>query len=410
MAKDDELVISGAGVVCHLGTGLDPVVDALEAGVPTPFLPIPEAAAVGCRCTHMGRVTADLSDEALGVTRREGRFLGRAARLGLLAARHALASAGLEGVRDLAVLVASGSGDADTHMDIQSRLDRTGAARRVSPTVVPKLMSSTVSANLVNALRTTGPSASVAAACAGGAWNLATGALLVKEGLARAALVGGAECWDLHMHCGFDRMRAYCADEDGTPTTMSRPYAADRAGFVFGEGAGILVLERRRDAEARGAVPLAVLRGVGMSSDGQGEMVQPSRDGAARAVAAALAHAGVAAEEVAYVNTHATSTPVGDVEEVRGLESVLGTSVPYSSTKGATGHGVSAAGALEALFTAAALQRRRAPGAWHADPLDPALEDHPPLRAPTALDGEVALSNSFGFGGTNVCVVLERAG
>ena len=168
----------------------------------------------------------------------------------------------------------------------------------------------------------------------------------------------------------------------------------------------MLVLETRAFAEARGAAILGVLRGWGASSDGEGEMVQPSRDGAARSMRAALRHAGVDAADVAYVNTHATSTPAGDIEEVHALRAVLG-DVPYSSTKGYTGHMVSAAGSVEAAITLAFLAEGLAPGCRLEGAVDPELQAHPPLLSTTALSGTLALSNSFGFGGTNATLVLE---
>jgi 3-oxoacyl-[acyl-carrier-protein] synthase-1 len=204
-------------------------------------------------------------------------------------------------------------------------------------------------------------------------------------------------------------MRAYTAQDNDRPDRASRPYAADRAGFVFSEGAGVLVLETRAGAEARGATILGSLRGYGMSSDGTGNMVAPAAEGAELAMRRALAHAGVAPADVDYVNTHGTSTPVGDISEVRAIRSVFdGRPVPYSSTKGYTGHPVTAAGAIEAVFTLAMLR-----GGWIApcvnlDAVDPEIEDYPPVLEPESRPLGLALSNSFGFGGTNATLVLGR--
>ena len=405
--RAEDVVITGSGVLTHLGDEASTVA-AVRAGRGRAFQTYDEAVAHQCRCTRVGFVDdALLTDERLGITRRESRFMGRASRVALAAVRAALAEAGLTGDPELAVLVGSGAGDTAAHIETSERLRTLGTARRLKPTMVPRLMASTVSATLVQTLRTRGPSASVAAACAGGAWNLLVAATLVRDGLATRAVAGGCEVLDLHFHAGFDTMRAYCPDDKGDAERASRPYAADRAGFIFGEGAGVLVLERRDDAEARGTTILGTLRGWGASSDGHGEMVQPSRDGAARAMSSALRHAGLEPEDIAYVNTHATSTPAGDVEEVRALEAVLGDAVLYSSTKGYTGHMVSAAGSVEAALTLRLLREGLAPGCLNAEPLDPALAEHPPLTETTALDGRIALSNSFGFGGTNACLVLE---
>jgi 3-oxoacyl-[acyl-carrier-protein] synthase-1 len=403
-----DVVITGAGVCCNLGDDPAVIEAALREGRGGPFTKYDEAVRYQCRCQIVGLYAGDLSDETLGISRSEGRFFGRVARLVLRAARVALAGSGLER-RDLAVVAGSGAGDVETHIQIQQRLEETGDAKRILPTVIPRLMASTVSANLVNVLRTTGPSFSATAACAGGAYNVLLAAELVRGGHVAAAIAGGGEVTNPHFHAGFDSMRAYNGQDNDDPRRASRPYAADRAGFVFAEGAGMVVLETRDAAEARGAPILGVLRGYGMSSDGEGEMVAPSEDGARRAMEAALAHAGIGPGDVGYVNTHGTSTPLGDVGEVKAIRRLLGDRhVPYSSTKGYTGHTVTGAGVIEAIFTAAMLR-----GGWlapsiHAEPLDPELRDYPPLLAPARTSARFALSNSFGFGGTNVALVLER--
>src|SRR5581483_31439 len=207
-----------------------------------------------------------------------------------------------------------------------------------------------------------------------------------------------------------DSMRAYNSTNNARPDIASRPYAADREGFIFSEGAGALVLERAGTARSRCAEILGVVRGFGMSSDGEGGMVMPASDGAYRAMVAALRAAGLSAEQIDYVNTHGTSTPAGDVAEVEAIRRVMhGRRVAYSSTKGYTGHTISAAGAIEAVFTLAMLR-----GGWvapcvHIETLEPKLADYPPVMQPLAVKLQLAMSNSFGFGGTNVSLVLGRA-
>jgi 3-oxoacyl-(acyl-carrier-protein) synthase len=408
MQRSDPIVISGAAAITYGAPTLDDLVRAVRAGHRAPLSTYPTAVELGCRCTRYGRVDADLSDEALGIARREARFMGRGSRLALRAARDALADAGIADPSELGLAVGSGAGDTATHIEVHERLAATGAARRVGPTVIPRLMASTVSANLANALRARGPSATVSAACAGGAYNLAFAASLVRDGHCEAALAGGVEILDPHFHAGFDAMRAYCADSDGDPRAASRPYAEDRAGFIFGEGAGMVVVERASRARARGVAPLAVLLAVGLGSDGTGEMVQPAAEGAARAMRAALRLAGLSPAEVGYVNTHATSTPAGDVAEAMAVHEVFGASIRYASTKGFTGHMLSAAGAVEAALTARALQLGVALPIAPIASVDPALRDAPPVLSEVALSAPVALSNSFGFGGTNACVALRR--
>jgi 3-oxoacyl-[acyl-carrier-protein] synthase-1 len=402
-----EVVVTGAGVCCNLGDELEQIERMLRRGETIPFERWEPAVRYDARNQVIGMYHGDLSDEALGLGKRQARFMGRASRLALRAARTALAQSGIDRAA-LAVAVSSGTGDVETHIEVHRRLEQTQNAKRVSPTVVPRMMSSTVSANLVNALQTKGPSFSTAAACAGGAYNIIHAAMLIEHGHCDGALAGGVEATDIHFHSGFDAMRAYNSSDNDRPEIASRPYAANRAGFIFGEGCGVVVLETRRAAEERGATVLGVVRGYGMSSDGEGDMVAPSTDGAYRAMRRAVEHAGLSPEDIDYVNTHGTSTPVGDLSEVRAMRRLFDERlVAYSSTKGYTGHTISGAGALEAIFTLAMLR-----GGWiapsvHAEGLDPELEGYPPVRAPERRTLRYGLSNSFGFGGTNATLVLS---
>ncbi len=403
--RPDDVVVTGTGVVCRLGLEPSDLVEALRKGESPPYTIWDAATEAGCSCDVAGLLATEITNEMIEVSRKEARFLGRSARFAIHAARTALRTAGVS-PDNLAVIVGSGTGDVQTHREIEAVLSK-GSTRGVGPTVIPKLMASTVSANLVNVLRSTGPSMSAAAACAGGAWNMLIAAQVVRDGFADAAIAGGVEVTDLHFHAGFDSMRAYNRNARQELERASRPYAADRGGFIFGEGAGIVVLERRDRAEAREQPILGTVLGWGMSSDGQGEMVAPFAGGAARAMRSALEHSGLEPADVDYVNTHGTSTPVGDVTEVEAIREVFGELKPlYGSTKGYTGHTVSGAGAIEAIATLAMLREGFVAPSVNADPLDPALEDYPPVREVLRRPLSVALSNSFGFGGTNVTLAL----
>ena len=397
------------GLLSQVGTGVEVHAETLRAGRQVPFTPYPPGIEYRTGCRIVGAYPDPLDPAELGLDRSETRFMGRMSLLAVRAARLALAESGMP-TRDAAVVVGSGTGEIETHREVVRRTARGGRVR-VLPTTIPKIMASTVSANLATVLRTRGPSVSVSAACAGGAYNLLIAASWIREGIVDHALAGGVEAEDAHFHLGFDSMRAYTKVDNERPERASRPYAADRAGFVFGEGAGLLTLEAREAAERRGARILGSLVGWGMSSDAAGEMVAPSSEGAEWALGRALAHGRLSPERVGYVNTHGTSTPLGDVSEVRAIRRIFGDRVvPYGSTKGYTGHTVSAAGSLEAAFTLLMLR-----GGWlspsvNAEPLDPELEDYPPVVRPRETDAEWALSNSFGFGGTNVSLVLRREG
>ncbi len=403
----DDLVITGSGVCCNLGDDIDAIRRCLRSGEAGVFGPYEPAERLGGRCQIIGSYGGDLSLEALGIDKSQSRFMGRATCMALKAARRAIAQAGVD-VREAGVFVGSGTGDVAAHQEVAAKLAASGM-RRVSPTLVPRIMSSTVSANLATVLEVRGPSCTLTAACAGGAYNIVMGALLIQSGAIEIAIAGGVECADPHFFSGFDAMAAYNRGDNQRPARASRPYAADRAGFIFGEGGGIVVLERRATAEARGAPILATLCGFGMSSDGTGQMVQPSSEGGLRAMRAALANAGLSADQVDYVNTHGTSTPLGDVQEAFALRQLFGNRrVPYSSTKGYTGHTISGAGAIEAIFTADMLVSGYLSPCVNATPLDPELVDYPPILEPTEASPEFALSNSFGFGGTNVSLVLGK--
>jgi 3-oxoacyl-[acyl-carrier-protein] synthase-1 len=406
--RDREVVVTGTGVCCHMGDDWASIESALREGRPMPFIRWPPAVEYDTQCQVVGIYPKELTLAELGIDKQQARFMGRAALMALRATRLALEQARIP-TRDVAVIVGSGTGDVDTHREVAARLARAEGRRRVSPTVIPRLMASTVPANLATVLGATGPSFTATAACAGGAYNLLLAAQLIEFGHVDAAIAGGVEVADIHFHVGFDAMRAYTSKDNDRPDRASRPYAADRAGFIFSEGAGVTVLETRTGAEARGATILGALRGYGMSSDGTGNMVAPAAEGAELAMRRAIDHAGLSPDDIDYVNTHGTSTPVGDVSEVRAMRSVFGERpLAYSSTKGYTGHPVSAAGAIEAIFTLAMLR-----GGWIApcvnvETLDPELADWPPILQPESRDLSLALSNSFGFGGTNASLVLGR--
>ena len=404
-----QVVVTGAGVVCNMGDDLDAIGKALRAGKNQPFTLWPPAVEMNAKCRVIGEYFGDCSDEGIGVGKKEGRFLGRAARLAIKASRAAIAQAAVDVTR-FGVVVGSGTGDVETHIHIQSKLERFADAKKVGPTTIPKIMSSTVSANVTNALKCKGPSLTATAACAGGAYNILLAAMMIEAGHMDGAIAGGVEGTDVHFHAGFDAMRAYNGDDNDHPERASRPYAADRAGFIFGEGGGVVVLETRETAEKRGAPILGALTGWGMSSDGEGEMVAPSQDGAVRALEAAFRHSGLTPGDIGYVNTHGTSTPLGDVSEVRAIRRVFGEhKVRYGSTKGYTGHTITGAGAIEAIFTLLMLRDGWVAPSVNARPLDPALEDYPPVLEPEDVDMQHAISNSFGFGGTNVALVLSRS-
>jgi 3-oxoacyl-[acyl-carrier-protein] synthase II len=294
-----------------------------------------------------------------------------------------------------------------------------GRLRRLSPFFVPRILNNMAAGAVGIRLGLQGPNHAVSTACATGVHAIGDAFRMIQRGDADAMLAGGSEaCIDAVSLGGFSRLRALSTAFNGRPEAASRPFDAERDGFVIGEGAGVLVLEEAGAAAARGARVYAEVRGYGLSGDGHHiTQPHPEGEGAALAMARALAGSGVPLEAVAYLNAHATSTPMGDEIEQAAVLRVFGpqlaAALAVSSTKGATGHLLGAAGAVEAAFTVLALARRRAPTNVNLVTPSPHLlrglvmgPDAAALRPGPAA----ALCNSFGFGGTNACVLFASDG
>jgi 3-oxoacyl-[acyl-carrier-protein] synthase-1 len=266
-------------------------------------------------------------------------------------------------------------------------------------------MGSTVSANLSTAFAIKGINFSITSACSTSAHCVGMAAQQIAFGLQDVMFAGGGEELSWGLATLFDGMGAMSAKFNDTPEKASRPYDADRDGFVIAGGGGALVLESLEHAQARGATILAEIVGFGLSSDGE-DMVAPSGDGAIACMRQAIAEAG--GGTIDYVNTHGTSTPVGDLPELRALREVFGDAVPpFSSTKSLTGHSQGATGVQEAIYCLYMLQEGFIAGSAHIENLDPAAEGMPIVRTSRDAKLTTVLSNSFGFGGTNASLVLR---
>ena len=345
----------------------------------------------------------------------EARTLDRSQQLALVAAREAWADAGLGAgsvpPERLAVVVASGIGGVLTLLAQYDVLKEKGA-RRVSPHTVPMLMpngpAATVGLDLVARAGVHAP----VSACASGAEAIGLALDLLRAGRADVVVAGGTEA-AIHALpiAGFASMRALSTRE-GDPREASRPYDKARDGFVLGEGAAVLVLETEEHARARGARVYAELAGAGMSADAHHVAApEPTGAGAARAVQLALRDADLSPAEVAHVNAHATSTPLGDVAEAAALRTALGDAaggICVTATKSCTGHLLGAAGALEAIVTVLSLHNRTVPPTRNLDDPDDDVQLDVVRFEPRALpEGAAALSNSFGFGGHNVTLAFK---
>ncbi len=310
------------------------------------------------------------------------------------------------------VIIGSGIGGLGTIADTAIKLEKEGP-RRVSPFFIPSSLINLTSGQVSIRYGYKGPNHSVVTACATGAHAIGDASRLIQYGDADVMIAGGAEAAVVKVGiAGFIACRALSTDFNETPEKASRPYDKGRDGFVMGEGAGVLVLEEYEHAKARGAKIYAEVVGYGLSGDAY-HITAPASDGDGgfRAMKMAMKHAGITAEDIDYINAHGTSTPLGDEIELGAVERMLGehaSKVTMSSTKSATGHLLGAAGAIEAAFTALAIRDQVAPPTLNLE--NPSVEtpiDLVPLKKkPMKID--VALSNSFGFGGTNAALVLKR--
>ena len=399
------VVVTGMGIVSCLGNKLDEVSRALREGR-SGITAAPEYAQLGLRSQVAGVPSIDLDAE---IDRKRKRFMGDAAAYAWVAMRDAIAHAGLslEQVRNPRVGVIAGSGGGSAEWQVATAdLLREKGVRKVGPYMVPRTMCSTVSATLATAFGILGLSYSISAACATSAHCIGAGADLIRHGAQDIVFAGGGEEEHWTMSVMFDAMGALSGGFNATPAVAARPYDADRDGFVIAGGGGMLVLEEYEHAKARGATIHAELVGYGVTSDGA-DMVAPSGEGAVRCMQNALA---TVKAPVDYLNTHGTSTPLGDIVELEAVRAAFGDAVPpLSSTKALTGHSLGAASVHEAIYSLLMMRDGFIAGSAHIDQLDPRAEGYPIVRESREARLDTVMSNSFGFGGTNATLVFARA-
>ncbi|GAB2511784.1 beta-ketoacyl-ACP synthase I [Pseudoxanthomonas sangjuensis] len=398
------VVVTGLGIVSCLGNDADSVSAALRAGR-SGIRFQSDYAELGFRSHVAGKPEIDLEAQ---IDRKQKRFMGDAAAYAHIAMRDAIADAGLSEAQvsqpRTGLVAGSGGGSAEWQIKAADLLRERGI-RKVGPYMVPKTMCSTVSANLATAYRIKGASYSLSAACATSAHCIGAAADLIRAGRQDVVFAGGGEeaHWALTMM--FDAMGALSSKRNDDPAAASRPYDADRDGFVIAGGGGMLVLEDYEHAIARGARIHAELVGYGVTSDGA-DMVAPSGEGAVRCMRMALE--GVTAP-VDYLNTHGTSTPAGDIVELDAIRAVFGEALPpVSSTKALSGHSLGAASVHEAIYSLLMLRDGFIAGSANIDALDPGAEGYPVVRASRDATLDTVMSNSFGFGGTNAALVFAR--
>jgi 3-oxoacyl-[acyl-carrier-protein] synthase-1 len=407
-ASTRRVVVTGMGIVSPLGNDAAAVASALREGR-SGLRAVPEYAELGLRSHVAGVCDIDLD---AAIDRKLKRFMGDAAAYAYVSMRDAIADAGLleDTVHDPRSGLIAGSGGGSPQWQIEAGdLLRTKGVRRVGPYMVPRTMSSTVSANLATAFGIRGLSYSLSAACATSAHCIGAAADLIRHGAQDVVFAGGGEELHWGMTCEFDAMGALSTQYNDSPERASRPYDVDRDGFVIGSGGGMLVLEDYEHAKARGARIHAELVGYGVTSDGA-DMVAPNGEGAVRCMRMSLAGLdGQGVGPVDYLNTHGTSTPVGDIVELESVRGAFGDGIPpLSSTKALTGHSLGAASVHEAIYSLLMLQHGFMAASANIDSLDPRAEGYPVLREMREAPLRTVMSNSFGFGGTNATLVFRK--
>jgi len=402
------VVVTGLGVVCSIGNNAQEVIASLR-GAKSGIVASEDYQRMGFRSQVHGSLKVDLDT---AVDRRAKRFMGDGAAYAWLAMNQAIADAGLEpkDVSNERTGLIVGSGGPSTKAIVAAadtaRTEPVKGPKKVGPFAVPKAMSSTCSANLSTWFKTKGVNYSISSACSTSANCIGNAYEMIQWGKQDVMFAGGGEELDWTLSVLFDAMGAMSSKYNDTPHKASRAYDKNRDGFVISGGGGILILEELQHAKARGAKIYAEITGYGATADGA-DMVAPSGEGAVRCMRMAIEQAKA---PIDYINPHATSTPVGDIPEIRAITEVFGKNMPpISATKSLTGHSQGAAGVHEAIYSLLMLNNKFICESANIEDLDPEVADANIVRK--RIDNakiDTVMSNSFGFGGTNACLVFQR--
>jgi 3-oxoacyl-[acyl-carrier-protein] synthase-1 len=402
------VVLTGMGIVSSIGNNTQEVLASLrEAKSGITYQP--DYIERGLRCAVAGAPTLNAEDY---VDRRAMRFHGGGTAWNHVAMDQAIRDSGLQPdeVSNERTGLVMGSGGPSTHSMIAAidKFRETHSTKRVGPFAVPKTMSSTASATLATWFKIKGINYSISSACATSVHCVGNGYENIQIGKQDIVFAGGCEELDWTLSALFDAMGAMSTKFNDTPERASRAFDRSRDGFVIAGGAGVLVLEELEHAKARGARIYGEITGYGANSDGY-DMVQPSGEGAARCMRMAMA---TVKEPIDYINPHATSTPIGDLREIEAVREVFGRGDKcprISGTKSLTGHSLGATGVQEAIYCLLMMNNRFICKSAHIDELDPEFADMPIVTS-RIDDAKVdcVMSNSFGFGGTNATIILQR--
>lgn len=399
----NRVVVTGMGIVSSLGNDVAEVTTSLKEGK-SGIQFCEDYAEIGMRSQVAGRVSIDQKEL---INRKHLRFMGDAAAFSYVAMQQAIEDAGLdlEEIKNPKVGLITGSGGGSPANNIlAAEIAKERGVKRVGPYAVPKTMGSTTSACLSTMFGIQGTSYSISSACSTSAHCIGHAADLIRGGRHHTVFAGGGEEEHWTMSILFDAMGAMSSKYNDTPTEASRTYDVNRDGFVIAGGGGILVLEEYEHAVARGAKIYAELVGFGATSDGY-DMVAPSGEGAVRCMQQAMETVD---GPIDYVNTHGTSTPVGDTKELEALKSVFQDKMPFiSATKALSGHALGAAGVHEAIYSLIMMKEKFLAASANIKELDPAAIDLPILMENMNQKIRTMMSNSFGFGGTNATLIFQ---
>ena len=399
------VVVTGLGIVSSLGNNASEVTDSLKNGKSGITYNATQED-IGMRSWVSGKPNIDLSEY---IDRKQWRFMGDAAGYAFLSMEQAIADAGLtpEQVSNVRTGIIAGSGGASSASQVEAAdILRERGLRRVGPYRVTQTMGSTVSACLATPFQIKGVNYSISSACSTSAHCIGNAMEQIQLGKQDVVFAGGGEELDWSLSCLFDAMGALSTKYNETPDRASRAYDADRDGFVIAGGGGMLVLESLEHAQARGAKIYAELVGYGATSDGH-DMVAPSGEGAVRCMQQAMATVD---GDIDYINAHGTSTPAGDIQELKAVREVFGDSTPaIASTKSLSGHSLGAAGVQEAIYSLLMMENNFIAASANVENLDEGADGMDVVheaRSDARLNR--VMSNSFGFGGTNATLVFQR--
>ena len=401
----NRVVVTGLGIVSCIGNNQPDVIDSLK-NLTSGITSAEEYEEFSFRSLVHGKPNIDISNE---IDRRLLRFMGDGAAYNYIAMKDAIDDSGLEDSdisNEMTGIIVGSGGPSTQNLFKSSEIGKSSGSKKIGPFMVPRAMSSTNSATLATPFKIKGVNYSITSACSTSSHCIGNAYELIQMGKQNIVFAGGGEELHWTLSILFDAMGALSSKYNSTPKKSSRAYDADRDGFVIAGGGGTLVLEELEHAKARSAKIYGEITGYGATSDGY-DMVQPSGEGAERCMKQALKNID---GKIDYINTHGTSTPIGDVKELEAIKNVFGSKIPkMSSTKSLTGHSLGATGVHEAIYSLLMMKNNFISGSANIENLDDSAKDcNILLKTENDVEIEHVMSNSFGFGGTNATLVFSK--